>query len=152
MNQLPFKDYLLVGLQAVLFIAYIIPIQIYTLKLPEWLCYSGLVMVILGIILAIVALLQINTKLSPFPTPVTDSKLLTTGAFAIARHPIYTSILLVTLGYAFYQASIFKFLIALVLLLLFYFKSQYEEQLLEHIFPEYKSYKERTGRFLPKLF
>jgi protein-S-isoprenylcysteine O-methyltransferase Ste14 len=131
-----------------LFVACVIPIQIISFNIPVWLCYSGLVLVVFGIVLGVVAMLQINTKLSPFPTPVSDSKLLTTVAFAKARHPIYTAILLATFGYSLFQISIYKFVIFIALLVLFYLKSTYEERLLSDRFSEYLQYKNKTRRFL----
>ena len=142
------KDYIYVGIQLVLFVVYFLPIQNTNINLPEWLRYSGLLMLILGLVLALVALLQINTKLSPFPTPVTNGKLITTGAYSIARHPIYTSVLAITLGYAIYTVSLFKFVIFVLLWMLFYFKSKYEEQLLLEKFSHYSDYKQKTRRFI----
>ena len=142
------KDYIYVGIQLVLFVVYFLPIQNTNINLPEWLRYSGLLMLILGLVLALVALLQINTKLSPFPTPVTNGKLITTGAYSIARHPIYASVLAITLGYAIYTVSLFKFVIFVLLWMLFYFKSKYEEQLLLEKFSHYSDYKQKTRRFI----
>ncbi|MEH6704462.1 MAG: isoprenylcysteine carboxylmethyltransferase family protein [Galbibacter orientalis] len=142
------KDYLYVAIQIILFIAYILPIRLETLNLPEWLRYSGLVVLGLGAVLGLIALLQLNTKLSPFPTPVTKSRLLTNGAFAIARHPIYTALISSGLGYALYRESLYKMLIIVILSILFYFKSRYEERLLSQKFPEYKQYQNKTRRFL----
>ncbi|MCX7550352.1 methyltransferase family protein [Xanthomarina sp. F2636L] len=142
------KDYVFVSIQLLLFIAYIFPIKIIVITLMEWIRYSGLILTILGLILGVRALLQINAKLSPFPTPVVNSKLLTHGAFAVARHPIYTSILAITLGYAVFDTSLYKFIIVVALGLLFYFKSNYEEKLLSEKFPEYSIYKTKTRRFL----
>lgn len=105
-------------------------------------------MAISGLVIGIIALLQINTKISPFPTPVLKSELITNGAFSISRHPIYMSILAITLGYAVFEASLFKFIIFLVLWLLFYFKSKYEEQLLVDKFPQYSNYQQKTRRFI----
>jgi len=143
-----YKDYLFVGIQLLLFAAYFIPILMFSIKLDEWLRYSGLVFLILGIILGAVSLFQLNINLSPFPTPVSKGKLITNGAFAISRHPIYTGLIFSGLGYAFYRASLFKMLIVLLLLILFYFKSRYEESLLSNKFSEYRNYKERTRRFI----
>lgn len=142
------KDYVFVGIQLLLFVIYVFPIKIRVINLVGWLRYSGLILAGLGLILGISALLQISTKLSPFPTPVVDSRLLTHGAYAIARHPIYTSILTITLGYAVYDESLFKFIIFMALWILFYFKSNYEEQLLLEKFPEYSIYKIKTRRFI----
>jgi len=143
-----YKDYVFVGIQILLFAAYLLPITIISIKLPEWLRFSGLFVLGLGVILGIVALLQLNTKLSPFPTPVLKGKLITTGAYKIARHPIYTALIFSGLGYALFQASLFKGLIVLVLLILFYLKSEYEEKLLGRKFSEYADYKKKTRRFI----
>ncbi|MEO5790261.1 MAG: methyltransferase family protein [Gelidibacter sp.] len=144
----PIKDYLFVSIQLVIFVAYILPLQVFHLQLPEWLCYSGLVFFVLAVILGIVALLQLNTNLSPFPSPVSSGKLITTGAFGMSRHPIYTAFIFSGFGYAIYTLSLYKFLITLLLFVLFYFKSVYEEKLLSEKFPEYKAYKKRTRRFI----
>jgi protein-S-isoprenylcysteine O-methyltransferase Ste14 len=142
------KDYLYVGVQLVLFVAYIIPITLTTINLPEWLAYSGLVILVMGLVLGLVALFQLNTKLSPFPTPVPNGKLITTGAYKLARHPIYTAVILAGLGYALYQVSWYKMLIIIVLLILFYYKSKYEEKLLTKNYSEYMTYKTKTRRFI----
>lgn len=136
------------GFQIVLFVAYVFPIQIITINGPEWLRYLGLLILVLGLILGLVALLQLNTKLSPFPTPVSNSKLITTGAYKLARHPIYTAIIFAGLGYALYQSSVYKLIITFLLLCLFYFKSKYEEQLLSEAFSDYSDYKQKTRRFI----
>ncbi|MGC1630556.1 MAG: DUF1295 domain-containing protein, partial [Gelidibacter sp.] len=98
----PIKDYIFVSIQLVLFVAYILPLQVFHLHLPEWLCYSGLVFFVLAVILGILALLQLNTNLSPFPSAVSSGKLITTGAFGRSRHPIYTALIFSGLGYAIY--------------------------------------------------
>ena len=134
--------------QLVIFVAYILPLQLFYIKIPEWLCYSGLVLFGISLIYGIVALLQLNTNLSPFPSPVISGRLLTTGAFRMSRHPIYTALIFSGLGYAIYSASTYKILITLMLWVLFYYKSIYEEMLLSQKFPEYKAYKKRTRRFI----
>lgn len=142
------KDYLFVGIQIILFVTYILPIYLISIHLPEWLRYSGLFFVGLGLVLGLVALLQLNTKLSPFPTPVASSTLITNGAFAVARHPIYTALISSGLGYAIFSESLYKVLIIVSLSILFYFKSKYEERLLSQKFPAYLDYKKRTRRFI----
>ncbi|PVW12821.1 methyltransferase family protein [Marixanthomonas spongiae] len=144
----PGKDYFYVGVQIILFVVYVLPISLAKISYPEWLRYSGFFILGLGLILGAVALLQLNTNLSPFPTPVANGKLITNGAFAIARHPIYTAVVFSGVGYAIYQVSLFKLLITLLLLVLFYYKSIYEEKLLIEKFPAYTDYKKRTRRFI----
>lgn len=143
-----YKDYIYVGIQLVLFVTYIVPVYFIYINLPEWLNYLGLFILGLGLLLGLVALFQLNTKLSPFPTPVSDGKLITTGAYSISRHPIYTSVLAMALGYALYESSFFKFVIFVLLWMLFYFKSTYEEELLKEKFLKYSDYKIKTKRFI----
>ncbi|MGC1633235.1 MAG: methyltransferase [Gelidibacter sp.] len=109
----PIKDYLFVSIQLVLFVAYILPLQVFHLHLPEWLFYSGLVLFVFAVMFGIGALLQLNTNLSPFPSPVNSGQLITTGAFGRSRHPIYTALIFLGLGYAIYTLSLHKFLIPL---------------------------------------
>lgn len=144
----PIKDYGFVVIQLLLFVAYILPLKLYEIQLPEWLRYSGLFVLSMALTLGIVATLQLNTKLSPFPSPVEDGKLITTGAFRISRHPIYTALLFSGFGYALYNLSLYQMLITGFLLLLFYYKSEYEETLLMRKFPEYNTYKKSTRRFI----
>ena len=144
----PIKDYVFVLVQLLLFAVYFLPIHSSKIELPEWLRYSGLVLIGLDVILGAVALLQLNTNLSPFPTPVSNGKLITTGAYSITRHPIYTALIFSGLGFAVYQESLFKMLITIFLLILFYFKSQYEEKLLAQNFSKYPDYKKKTRRFI----
>lgn len=141
-------DYYYVGTQLLLFVAYVLPFDLFEISIPEWLRYSGLLVLGLGIILGIVALAQMNTKISPFPTPVSNGRLITNGVFSIARHPIYTALVFSGFGFGVYQASLFKILITLLLLFLFYYKSKYEEKLLIAKFSEYRNYKKKTRRFI----
>lgn len=136
------------GVQLLLFAAYILPLKLYQIQLPEWLRYSGLFVLSLAVVFGVVAVLQLNTKLSPFPSPVADGKLITTGAFRFSRHPIYTALLFSGFGYALYNISLYQLLITGFLFLLFYYKSDYEEILLMRKYPEYNTYKKSTRRFI----
>ncbi|MCC4229035.1 methyltransferase family protein [Zunongwangia profunda] len=147
-NKLSYQDYLFVALQFLIFATYFLPFKIVSIDIPEWLRYLGLVVIGLALILGTTALLQLNTKISPFPTPVSNGKLIRTGAFKVSRHPIYTALIFSAMGYTIYQESLLKLLITLVLLILFYFKSGYEEKLLGQTFSEYEDYKKKTRRFI----
>lgn len=147
-QNISFKDYAFVAVQVLLFIAYFLPLRISDIQLPEWLCYSGLVLLGFSILFGAIAVLQLNTKLSPFPSPVASGKLITNGAFRISRHPIYTALIFSGFGYAIYGSSLYKISVTLSLLILFYYKSVYEEKLLSRRFPEYQDYKKRTRRFI----
>ncbi len=144
------KDIVYVGLQLLLLLLFIIDIPIYTLPniLPDFI-YGFLSAIALAIFIS--SILKLNKNLSPYPSPKTHSKLITSGMFKYIRHPIYTALILGFLSWSLYKSSLFQLCVSLALIIVFYFKSKYEEQLLINKFEDYKSYKNNTGRFLPKL-
>lgn len=147
----PAKDIFFVSTQLLLFLAYIWSPKF--LKLPDWpeLWLSGILLSILGMVILAKSLIDLNTSLSPFPSPKKSAQLITTGIYQSIRHPIYSGIVLFALGYGLITESGYKLLIALALLVLFYFKSKYEEKLLTKQHTSYPEYKESTGAFIPHL-
>jgi len=141
------KDYLFVGAQFLLFAAYALRRPALAFSAPDPVRYAGLAATIFAMIAGVLALLQLSKNLSPFPTPVRDGELVTTGMFAYARHPIYAVLLLAAFGFGLYTSSGYRLLIGLVLLVLFYFKSSYEEALLGERYVGYGAYREKVRRF-----
>jgi protein-S-isoprenylcysteine O-methyltransferase Ste14 len=144
------KDYLFVTIQFILFGLFILNFD-WNFGLTFFIKSIGLVFSIFGFLVALIAVLQLNTKLSPFPTPKENAVLLENGLFQFVRHPIYSGLLLLFYGYGLYLDSIYKIVITSILLLLFYFKTNYEEIQLERKFPDYIIYKQKVGRFFPKI-
>jgi protein-S-isoprenylcysteine O-methyltransferase Ste14 len=145
------KDFIFVGIQFLLFLIYVFEIKLFNFSLPTFLNTIFLIISIIGLLIIIVALLQLNKSLSPFPTPKFNSELIQTGLYKYMRHPIYTGIILMTFGYGLYTNSLFKIFISIALLILFYFKSSYEESMLLRKYLDYSEYKKTTGRFTPKF-
>lgn len=85
------------------------------------------------------------------PTPTHAAALVESGVYSRVRHPIYSSVLLGSVGVALVHGHFALMLIALALIILFTFKSRYEETLLRAVYPQYDTYMTRTGRFLPFL-
>ena len=73
--------------------------------------------------------------------------LINTGLHKYIRHPIYSGIFLAAIGIAFYTGSYWQFVISFILLILFYYKSKYEESLLIEKYQEYENYIKVTRRF-----
>lgn len=143
------KDILFVTLQLFLMLVYFLNFDWFSISFIEhyvWF-YIGLV----GVAFSVIALLQLNVHLSPFPTPKPNSKLITNGVFKLSRHPVYSGILLFMFCFSFWLGSGYKFCISIAILALFFYKTKYEEALLEDTFDEYKAYKSKTGRFFPKF-
>lgn len=143
------KDLLLVSIQFFLMLVYFLEVNWFSIAFIEhyiWF-YIGL----FGIGISVIALLQMNIHLSPFPSPKANSKLITNGVFKFSRHPIYTGILVFMFSFSFWLGDGYKLCISLALLALFYYKTTYEESLLENTFEDYTTYKSKTGRFFPKF-
>ncbi len=146
------KDYTLVGIQILLFLLYYFDFGILELFIPELIKSISLIFAIIGVLIALLALIQLNKNLSPFPTPKSEGKLIRTGLYKLVRHPIYSGILIGLGGFAVFTSSGYRVIICLGLYLLFKVKTEYEEKLLVKKFPEYGVYREKTGKFFPKIF
>lgn len=147
MRKIKTKDFLLVTVQFVLFTIFYIPFIPYAFKTPFILKYTGVIISVLGFLIIIVAILQLNKNLTPFPTPKDKGSLINTGLYKYVRHPIYSGIFMAASGIALYTGSYWQLAISFILLILFYYKSKYEESLLIEKYNEYENYKKVTRRF-----
>lgn len=109
-------------------------------------------MLVLGALITLIAVLQLNVHLSPFPSPLPGSRLIVKGVYKFVRHPIYTGIMMGFFGFAIIADSGYKLMVAAILSILFYFKSIYEEKRMVEVFSGYLEYKQRAGRFFPRLW
>lgn len=113
--------------------------------------YLSFTLMIIGLLIILTSILQLSKNLSPFPSPKSNSDLVTSGLYAYLRHPIYTGILILLLGYSLWQMYFSCFLFLLLLGILFYYKAKYEESLLLQKFKSYKEYQEKTKMLFPYL-
>ncbi len=143
------KDILFVSAQLLLFIIYFIPLCVFSFHIHIVIRYTALIVAIFGLFIIGLAILQLNKNLTPFPTPREDSVLIQNGVYKFVRHPIYAGIILITIGFGLFHEDAWKVYIGIVLWVLFYFKSNYEEKLLTENFSEYNAYTKNTGRFFP---
>jgi len=109
----------------------------------------GLTAGLSGLLIVLIAILQLNKSLSPFPTPKRSGILIQSGLYKYIRHPIYSGIILAAIALGVFDESIWKIGIGFLLWVLFFFKSRYEEQLLLTRFTGYKMYIENAYRFFP---
>ena len=103
-----------------------------------------------GAVMALAAS-RLGRRLRADPMPAPDAELRTDGAYAFARHPIYTGLLTFAAGLALLRGGWRTSGLWVALLVVLTRKTRLEEQLLIERFPEYAAYAERTPRFLPRL-
>ena len=145
-----YKDLIFVGIQFFLLVCFVFDLT-FLAPIPNPFRTVGLFIAIIGLLIVLLAILQLSTNLSPFPTPKNNSSLIQSGLYKYVRHPIYSGIIFFVFGSSLYFASVYKMSISVLLLILFYYKSKYEEKLLENKFSNYSDYKFNTGRFFPKI-
>lgn len=149
MNVKSNKDFWFVGIQILLFGVYFIPVSLSNLPLNNTINQIGLIIAVTGFLIVLIAVIQLNKNLTPFPAPKDGGELIKTGLYRFVRHPVYTGIILTVRGYGLYRESLWKVLVSIALWVLFYYKSKYEEGLLMRRYEDYKGYMKTTGRFFP---
>lgn len=111
------------------------------------------VIFIAGIALALWAFYNLGLDtFTPFPEPKKEGKHVQTGSYKYVRHPMYTALGLIGLSLL---ASSPNFPSAIIFLLLIYVldtKSSLEEEYLQKIHPTYKTYSEKTKKFIPYIY
>ena len=147
MKKIKRLDVMYVTIQFVLLVVFYTPIISYSLPLPHIVTYSGVVIATLGFLIILIAILQLSKNLTPFPSPKESGRLIKTGLYKFIRHPIYSGVFLTTFGIALYSCLYWQLSVSFILLVLFYFKSKYEESLLIQKYPDYKNYMNVTRRF-----
>ena len=76
-------------------------------------------------------------------------KLVTSGPYSFARHPLYAVEMITICGTALQFQAPWSWMVAATVMLLLLIRSRYEERILEATYPEYGAYRARTKRFIP---
>jgi protein-S-isoprenylcysteine O-methyltransferase Ste14 len=146
------KSRLLVTIQFVLLaIIFFVPAGTPAAATPSWIIDFGSFIVWPGLGLVIFSILKLGSSLTTSPIPKDDAKLKTDGLYKWIRHPIYTGLMVTTLGVALEAGSISKLFFVAGLIVLFDYKAKWEEAFLLKRYPEYRTYMSTTGRFVPRL-
>lgn len=108
---------------------------------------------IAGILLGLWAIIVMgwrNVNVSPLVRR--DARLVTTGPYAVIRHPMYSAVLLTLWALIIDRYSLFRLAVGLILTVDLLVKIRYEERLLKNHFPEYAAYMKTTERLIPFVF
>jgi protein-S-isoprenylcysteine O-methyltransferase Ste14 len=112
---------------------------------------TGGMLFAIGGYFGIAGVLVLGKNRTPFPQPRAGSQLIQHGIYARVRHPLYTSVMLASLGWALLWQSVASFIAVLTLIPFFHAKARREEESLHQTFPAYADYARRVPRFLPRL-
>ena len=103
--------------------------------------FLGILIIIIAFIIMLVSIKDLGRNLSPFPRPINNSKLVTTGIYRFTRHPMYYSLILISFGVFITKLSIYYLFLSIILGLIIKFKIALEEQYLNNKFKNYLLYK-----------
>lgn len=117
---------------------------------PFWL---GAAVTVSGLLFAVWAREHLGRNWSSQVSIKQDHELITTGPYAVVRHPIYTGILVGFLGLAIALSEVRGFVVFVLFFLVFWAKLSKEEQWMSSQFGEtYAKYVHRTAALVPYLF
>jgi len=121
---------------------------------PLWPTPWGLQgMMVLGGVIGLWAFLAMGLgNIRAFPEIPQHGWLVVHGPYRWVRHPMYTSLLVLTLAWMIDQPLPFRMALWVGLVVTLWVKLRYEERLLLNRFPSYEEYRRRTKRIIPFLF
>ena len=116
---------------------------------PFWL---GAAVNIAGLLFAVWARGYLGSNWSRSVTIKQDHELITTGPYAVVRHPIYTGILTGFIGMAIAISQVRGFIVFMLFFLAFWMKLRMEEKWMRSQFGEaYATYVRQTAALVPYL-
>ena len=103
--------------------------------------FLGILIIIIAFIIMLVSIKDLGRNLSPFPRPINNSNLVTTGIYRFTRHPIYYSLIFISIGVFIIKLSFYYLFLTISLALIIKFKITLEEKYLMNKFKNYLLYK-----------
>ena len=103
--------------------------------------FLGILIIIIAFIIMLISIKDLGGNLSPFPRPINNSKLVTTGIYRFTRHPMYYSLIFISIGVFIIKLSIYYLFLTISLALIIKFKIALEEKYLMNKFKNYLLYK-----------
>lgn len=116
---------------------------------PPALALLGWALLALGLLLAAQAFFHLGPNLTPLPEPMPGAELVTTGAYARCRHPLYQAILVCSVGVTLALGSLLHLGLLLALVVVLASKARREERCLLELHPGYAAYRACTAAILP---
>jgi len=101
----------------------------------------GVLIIIIAFIILLVAIKDLGRNLSPFPRPIYKSNLVTKGIYRFMRHPMYYSLIFISIGVFIIKLSIYYLFLTISLTLIIKFKIALEEKYLMNKYKNYSLYK-----------
>ena len=106
--------------------------------------FVGFLIIIIASIIMLKAVKDLGSNLSPFPKPLANGNLITSGIYSFIRHPMYYSLILISFGVFLIKLSFYYLFLTISLALVIKLKIILEEQYLKNKFKNYLLYKDKV--------
>jgi protein-S-isoprenylcysteine O-methyltransferase Ste14 len=106
----------------------------------------GLFLMLFSALIGLAGCLTLRSSLSAFPQP-REKKLATRGLYSWVRHPMYSGLLVLALGWVIHTGSVAALAACAPLWWLLKRKAALEDRLLSQVYPEHAHYASRTWCF-----
>lgn len=114
---------------------------------PAWIRRLGIAVMAAGGLVVVWGIRSLGRNLTPGTEPLPEAELITTGAYAHFRHPIYTGVVLLLAGYTMAWSNwTLGLVLGFIALRYFQAKASAEERWLMQRFPAYKAYRRHVPR------
>lgn len=118
-----------------------------------FLAVLGFVLFAGGAGLVYMSVKALGPALSPLVSPIEEGLLVTTGIYGKMRHPMYSAVILIVLGWSLFWGSFVSLIFSLILAGFFIIKTEKEERLLSLKFPDYLAYQTQVPfKFIPAVY
>ena len=104
----------------------------------------GFLIIIISLVILLVSIKDLGRNLSPFPRPIKNSNLVTTGIYRFTRHPMYYSLIFISFGVFITKLSIYYLFLSISLGLIIKLKIALEEEYLKNKFKNFLLYKNQV--------
>ena len=114
---------------------------------PDWIRWLGVAVMTAGAAVVAWGVRSLGRNLTPGTEPLPGAELITTGAYAHVRHPIYAGAVLLLAGYTLAWSNwTLGLVVGVIALQYFQAKAGVEERWLMERFPAYKTYMRHVPR------
>ena len=106
--------------------------------------FVGFLLIIISTIVMLISIKELGSNLSPFPKPIVNGNLITSGIYRFIRHPMYYSLILISFGFFLTKLSFYHLGLTISLALIIKFKIILEEKYLNKKFKNYFLYTDKV--------
>ena len=141
------KDLLIVISQFIIIILHFIKLNFFNQRLIKEdifiLDYISNFFICFGILVILISLKDLGKSLSAMPRPKKESKLIKKGIYKIISHPMYYSLILISLGFFIKTLTFYNLVLTILISIIVSIKINLEEEYLKNKYIDYKSYRKK---------